>query len=236
MNNDKFKKRHKLKENSIGPNDWVLGKDGKYIWVENVTSPTDINLNGRKYIGPQKYDAYNNALKNRSAWEKLWGSGPNNVDWNSYYTPLLTSYAQDLINIQSNRQIIPLSQNDIEFNYRHRFSQDKLSPSVEPFGNIKLDNTPRRRAQWDSGSVEFNFNITIGEKKILAVASFARMFKHQEYISRFNYGSSLDRTVMDRFDNFSLLFGNKFRSDVFVITFKSKEDYYEVAKYIGHNF
>lgn len=34
-----------------GPDDWVLGKDGKYTWDANVTSATDADLNGREYIG-----------------------------------------------------------------------------------------------------------------------------------------------------------------------------------------
>ncbi|WP_299434361.1 hypothetical protein [uncultured Maribacter sp.] len=229
--------KRNLNASFSNPYDWVLGKDGKYVWDENVTSATDKDLNGREYIGPKKYDAYKHAWKNRNPWEKLWNLGPKNVNWNSYYTPLLKSYSLKLIERQKNRKIIPLSPSDLEFNKRNRYSQDKLSPTVESFTSIELRNTPRLRNSLDAGSVQFQFNISVDGKLIPAIGSYARMHSHQEYINKFSYGSSEYRTVMDRFDNFSILFGNnKYRKDIFVITFKDKDDYYAVQNYIGFNY
>ena len=47
-----------------GPDDWVLGKDEKYTWDANVTSPTDPDLNGREYIGKSIKDVSLHFKKN----------------------------------------------------------------------------------------------------------------------------------------------------------------------------
>jgi hypothetical protein len=47
-----------------GPDDWVLGKDGKYTWDANVTSATDFDLNGREYIGKSIKDVSSHFKEN----------------------------------------------------------------------------------------------------------------------------------------------------------------------------
>ena len=46
------------------PDDWVLGKNGKYIYDADVTSALDPDLNGRIYVGKSLNDVYENYANN----------------------------------------------------------------------------------------------------------------------------------------------------------------------------
>ncbi len=104
------KLKQKLKKNLkkqrfksyLKPNDWVLGKDGKYIWDENVTSSTDKDLNGREYIGSEfnlvkKHFEENNSWLSRNIGSKRGGLNLF-VNSNSYYDSKIPKIVQDVYN------------------------------------------------------------------------------------------------------------------------------------------
>ncbi|WP_299434980.1 hypothetical protein [uncultured Maribacter sp.] len=84
------------------PYDWVLGKDGKYVWDEEVTSKYDTDLNGREYIGKTLKKVENHFIKNNSWFSRYTGSKKGGflsyTDLNSYYTPRVNMVVQDVFN------------------------------------------------------------------------------------------------------------------------------------------
>ncbi|WP_282133524.1 hypothetical protein [Cellulophaga baltica] len=90
------KQEFKLKQ----PNDWVLGKDGKYIWDENVTYATDPDLKGRKYVGINFSNVKNHFINDNSWLSRKFGSKRDGlrkfVDVDSYYNAKVPLIIEDV--------------------------------------------------------------------------------------------------------------------------------------------
>ncbi|WP_298503589.1 hypothetical protein [uncultured Maribacter sp.] len=84
------------------PNDWVLGKDGKYVWDESVTAENDSDLNGREYVGNKFSKVKSHFIKNNSWFSRNIGSKRDGlqsfVDSGSYYNAKVPLIIQDVFN------------------------------------------------------------------------------------------------------------------------------------------
>ncbi len=221
--------------NFLRPYDWVLGKDGKVRWDENVTSSTDKDLNGRKYIGAGKYDGWNYANKNRNWLEKALEFGPSNVEWIGYHQWQVKNTLLTLIKNQVNRKLIPLTDDELRMN-KANWGNGAFEPSKESFGIVDVSNLPTKDTRFDN-YIFTDFNLAIGEGvKIPIKGSYLTLNEGQKYIDRFRVGQNMDILPQtDRFTKYSFIFGNKFRKDIFVINISSEvmDDYLKLKNYLG---
>lgn len=94
--------KRNLNASFSNPYDWVLGKDGKYVWDENVTSATDKDLNGREYIGKNFLKVKKHFLDKNTWFSRNLGNKRDGlqafVNVNSYYNVKIPLIIQDSFN------------------------------------------------------------------------------------------------------------------------------------------
>jgi RHS repeat-associated protein len=85
---------------NYSPDDWVIGKDGKDVWDENVTSATD--LLGRTYVGKTLEDVKSHYTENNNisyrAYQYLNGGFLEKTDIDSYYNAKVPLAIKDMFN------------------------------------------------------------------------------------------------------------------------------------------
>ena len=201
--------------------DWV--KDGdNYVWDENVTSATDIDLGGREYIGKNLSDIKSHFFANTSFLSRWFGDNKggwqSKTDFNSYTQAKAPSLVNEIFKNSGDMWKNANSKNSDEY------------PSFSVTGDFTA-------LPFTTG---FDYEINIGGNIITAKGSLVGE-SYNALGGRFNqilFGKYEVRNTMNGIDRGTIMLGRvgTLKSDIIKLQFKNIEDIHLIEKLVyGRN-
>jgi len=220
INSNQYTNIYSASDNDSNDNDdWVYNTSSQtYQWNENATSK-GTTPKGFEYVGKTKSDI-DRHYKKKHNFKSFFRIRPN-IDFESKYSYDIKSIAMQVINAYKNRKYIPLTPQQIADNI-NRAPDDRVEPRMSSF-SININQT----------YPTFNRDITLNLNGTLVTGSlgYSHTVESVNFISSITEGKYVPQSIMSGHNNYSLLFGNSQKNNVFIIQFNSSE-YQKIINYL----
>ena len=201
--------------------DWIRKKGTKtWKWDDSVNGKKDVKK-GYEYGGKTKGEV----RKNYEHWYSFLGFFREEFDDDGRFSNFIKDVIeQNRLQLSSATTLTEAQKKkNTEIYYNHL--DNRMSETISPTYNFCIDKMPEQE------DINFKFTAVIGGRKIVANGGYIKRNPKINYIDRIGLGD-IDRTVMDGFGRYSVLFGNN--KGVILTISTNKEDGEFIINYIKH--